>query len=690
MKSEHFNRELSWLSFNYRVLQEAKDKSVPLHDRIKFLAIFSSNLDEFFRVRVASLRSLLDLKKKKRDEISFDPELLLKRITRIVNKQQNEFGLIYRNQIIPELNAHNVFPVNDLELDNEQELFVQEYFNRNLIPHLYPQLLSGKKVSLFLKNKSLYLAVILKNKKGSNLKNRTAYAIVEIPADKFPRFIVLPKSKGRQPIIFLDDIVRKNLSQVFPGYEVDGTFAVKLTRDAELYIDDEFSGDLLTKIRESLSKRHTGVPCRFLYDETMPKELLRYLRLVLSLDKKDLVAGARYHNFSDLFSFPNLIGKEVEYEQKEPLSCSDFDRSSSFFPVIKEKDIILYYPYHKYDYIINFLNEAADDEKVRSIKITLYRTASESRIVKALCNAALKGKDVTAFIEVKARFDEEANFKNADELKRAGVKVLFSFPGLKVHAKICLISRRENDTDELYAYLSTGNFNEKTAKVYSDFGFFTYNKKITVELLKVFRFLSKESETEVFENLFVAPFNLRDSLYALIENEIQNALEGKKASITLKLNSLENKKIIKRLYKASSAGVKIRIVVRGICGLIPGVKGLSENIKITSIVDRYLEHSRVFIFHNNGEEKIYLASADWMTRNLKRRVELCFPVYDPEIRKLLKEIVSLQIRDNKKSRIINKMQSNPYVKGGKSNIRFQFDVRKLLLKQEKKSELVQG
>jgi len=654
-----YNRELSWLSFNYRVLQEAKDLSVPLYERIKFLAIYSSNLDEFFRVRVASLRSLLSLKKKTKKKLDFSPGELLKQIHKTVNRQQEEFGKIYREQIIPQLEQNKIFILNDKQLLAQHKDYLVDFFNRELKPYLQPILLD-KRIETFLQNKVIYIAVRLQNIENApatkKKKKRYKYALIEIPS-KLSRFIILPEVNENKSIIFLDDVIKIFLPELFPGYEIESSYSVKLTRDAELYIDDEFTGDLLDKIKKSLGKRNTGVPSRFLYDAQMPKDFLKYLRICIRLNKDDLIPGGRYHNYNDFFSFPNLNGKELEYESMVPQRSKILDEHNSLLKVISEQDILLHFPYQDYDYVIKFINEAGNDPDVKSIYISLYRVASGSQIIKALSKASANGKKVTAFVEVKARFDEESNFSSAEELQRAGVKVLFSFPGLKVHSKICLVSRLENDKKVYYGYFSTGNFNEKTARVYSDYGLFTKNEDLTKEARKVFDILTKKKEKEMFDNLLVAPFNLRSSLEELIDNEISNAKAGKKAFIILKINSLEDRKMIKQLYKASQAGVKITLIIRGICCIIP-----DKNIKIISIVDRFLEHSRVFIFGNDGNEKMYVSSADWMTRNLDRRIEVCFPVYSEEIKKQIREMINIQLKDNVKARNINKFQNNKYKK----------------------------
>ena len=685
-KTNYYNRELSWLSFNDRVLQEAKDKNVPLLERLKFLAIYSSNLDEFFRVRVASLRSLLSLKTKIQKKLNFNPQNLLSSIKQIVSDQQEEYGRIYREEIIPELNKENIFIVDDKIIADDQVNYVKNYFRGQVLPYAQPTLLDKNKISTFLHNRSIYLAVRLKSKSrkskpSKNNRVRLKYAIIEIACDRLGRFITLPSSSNENYVMFLDDVIRLNLPELLPGYSVESCYSIKLTRDAELYIDDEFSGDLLSKIKKGLSKRKTGVPCRFLYDKEMPENFLKFIRSALKLNKNDLIPGGRYHNFNDFFSFPKFGKTHLEYESMPAHNCKELEGGNSFFEALSKKDILLSFPYQSYGYVINFLEEAANDVNVKSIKITLYRVASNSLIVRSLCKAVENGKKVTAFVEFKARFDEESNFACAEILQKAGVKVYSSFPGLKVHCKLCLIERIEREKPKLYTYLATGNFNEKTARIYCDSALFTSSQDFGKDVRKVFNILQRKSETESFNHLFVAPFNLRKSLVKLINQEISNVKEGKMAEITLKLNSLEDNKMIKKLYEASNAGVKIKIIVRGICCLIPGIKNQSENIQVISIVDRFLEHSRIYIFHNGGDKKYFLASADLMKRNLSRRIEICFPIYDKQIQSFLQKMIDIQWNDNVKARIIDSKQVNLYKQDGEEGkTRSQYVIYNLIAK----------
>jgi polyphosphate kinase len=449
--------------------------------------------------------------------------------------------------------------------------------------------------------------------------------------------------------------------KIFPGKKVHSYYAVKLTRDAEMYIEDEFSGNLLEKIKDGVSRRKKGVPSRFLYDEKMPSKILKELQSALDLQKDDLVPGGKYHNFNDFFSFPPLTNSKDFDKKQPPLLSKELETSGSYFKIIAERDILLQFPYQSYDYVVNFLNQAATDPLVTEIKITLYRVADPSQVIENLSLAARNGKSVTAFVELKARFDEESNIEGATQLEEAGVKVIYSIPGIKVHSKICQVSRIEDGGLKYYAYLATGNFNEKTAKIYSDAGLLTSNPAFTKELNQLFAFLEGQITDPALKNLLVAPFNMRNEFEWRIKREIDNAKKGKKSGITIKLNSLQDTGMIKQLYKANKKGVNIRIIVRGICCLIPGVEGMSEHIEARSIIDRYLEHARYYIFENDGDPEIFTGSADWMTRNLKRRIEVIFPILDDSIKKLILHVIDLQWKDSRKARLIDAAQANTYV-----------------------------
>lgn len=654
----YIDRDISWLSFNYRVLQEAKDPTVPLLERLKFLAIYSNNLDEFFRVRVANHRNLLRVGRKTRQQFEYEPKAVLKEILKIVDTQQEEFSHIFEDQILPELAKHNVVLKRRLQLNKEQREFVEVYFRENMLPFVQPVLLVKGKIRPFLNNAALYMVVNLKDKEDG----RVHYAIVKIPSDHLPRFVQLPSgSDKRKELIMLDDIVRHNLSQMFPGYEIIDAYSIKLTRDAELYIDDEYSGDLLTKIKNSLNKRQVGPPSRFVYDREMPKELLDFLVESFDLDRDDLLVEGRYHNNFDFFNFPDFGLTHLKLQALPPLPFHELDDETDFFGALRKKDHLLYPPFYSYDPVVRFFAEAAKDPAVTHIKITQYRVAKKSQIMNALVDAVAAGKQVFVFIEVKARFDEEANLRWGEKLEAAGVKVAYSLPGVKVHAKMALIRREDDDGPRLYSYLSTGNFHEGTARVYCDFGLFTSDPRLTSEAGRLFTFLETGIKPmQPFKHLKIGQFNLRSALENLIHQEIKNHEEGKPAGITLKLNSIQDKKMISKLYEASRAGVPIRLIIRGICSLVPGKEGWSEKIEAVSIVDRYLEHARVFVFENGGTPKYFLSSADWMIRNLSFRVETIFPVYDPEAQHILRDILEIQWSDNIKSRVLEEHQLNRY------------------------------
>lgn len=659
-ETKYIERDISWLAFNHRVLQEAADGTVPLFERIKFLAIYSSNLGEFFAVRVAQQRNLVRIGKRTKRELDLHPRHVLKNILSIVNKQQEEFSDIFENSIIPELRKNNIYLKRRLDLTEDQKIFVENYFKQHMLPYVQPVLLVKHKIRPFLTNASLYLSVMMRTK--GKINSPVQYAIVKIPSEHLPRFIILPSEKDRHDIIMIDDIVRHSIAWLFPGYDVLDTFSIKLTRDAELYIDDEFTGDLLQKIKASLQRRNIGPASRLVYDRQMPKELLKYLQSVLELENYDLLPEGRYHNNFDFFKFPDLGMKYLTQEPLEPLEYIPLERSSDFFATIKERDHLIHLPYHNYEAVVQFFHNAAHDPAVTHIKIIQYRVGHTSRIMEALMDAVDKGKRVSAFIEVKARFDEEANIHWGQKLEEAGVKVHYSFPGLKVHSKAAIIRRIENGKAVLYTYLSTGNFHEMTAKIYSDLGLFTADTRITGEIARIFSILeTRKLPEKEFQHLLVGQFNLRSELVNLIRQEIDHAQQGHQAQIILKLNNLQDIDMIDQLYEASQAGVEIKLLVRGICCLIPGEAGLSENISGIGMVDRYLEHARIFTFHNNGDEKMYLSSADWMTRNLSYRIETAFPIYDPEIRQLIKNLIEVQLNDNVKARIIDKFGRNKYV-----------------------------
>lgn len=662
-------RDISWLSFNERVLQEAKDPTVPLLERLKFMAIYSSNLDEFFRVRMANHRNLLRVGKKTKQELHISPKQTIREMQKIVNEQQEEFSRIFQEELIPELAKYNINLLRRLDLNEEQKEFVEDYFRDHMLPYVQPVLLVKDKIRPFLNNAALYLSVLLQPKDEDD--EEYEYAIVKIPSDQLPRFTQLPSPTSRYDVIMLDDIVRHSVSWMFPGYDVIDTYSIKLTRDAELYIDDEFSGNLIQKIKSSLTKRHVGPASRFVYDREMPEELLEFLMDVFDLDRYDLLREGRYHNNFDFFRFPDFGMEHLKNPPLPPLAYEPLEEAVDFYSEIRKQDHLIYVPFHSYESVVRFFEEAARDPKVTHIKIVQYRVARKSRIMEALMNAVKSGKQVSVFIEVKARFDEEANLRWGEKLTKAGVTVHYSFPGVKVHSKLALVRRLEENGPRMYSYLSTGNFHEDTAKVYSDFGMFTADERLVLEVARVFSFLETEQiPAQDFEHLLVGQFNLRTDLEDLIDYEIEQAKAGQPAEIILKMNSLQDEPMIEKLYEASQAGVSIKLIVRGICCLVPG-RPESENIHAISIVDRFLEHARAFIFHHGGEDLIYLSSADWMTRNLSYRVETAFPVYDPELKQQIREYINLQLLDNVKARILDEDLSNTYFRNGSLAIRSQ-------------------
>lgn len=666
------NRELSWLSFNERVLQESDDETVPLIERIKFLGIYSNNRDEFFRVRVATLKRIVKHQKKAEGLMGEHPKRLLDKIQKIVIEQQNKFERIYQN-IILDLENHNIFIINEKQLTTAQEHFVKEYFREKVMPSLFPIMLDNNTSFPYLKDKSGYLIIKL----GRNGKaKKSKYALIEVPTDVLSRFLVLPKEKEKNFIILLDDVIRVCLEEIFPNFEHDyiEAYNIKLTRDAEIDIDNDLAKSFVEKLSKGLRDRKKGQPVRLVYDGQIAPDILAFIMKKIKLRKEDNpIPGGRYHNFKDFISFPNIGPAELSYKKSPALKHPDLDQSS-LFKVIRKKDVLLTFPYQSYEHIIDFLREASIDPKVQSIKITLYRVAKNSNIVKALINAVKNGKQVTAVVELQARFDEEANIYWSNKLQEEGAKVIYGVPGLKVHSKMFLITRKERDKVHHYAHVGTGNFNGDTAKVYTDHSLLTANKYITEEVEKVFAFYADNMKPGTYKHLLVSPFFMRKGLIQLINREIRNAKAGKPAYIILKLNNLVDPVMIKKLYEASSHGVQIKLIVRGICSLLAGVKGLSDNIEAISIVDKFLEHSRVFIFCNNEDEKYFISSADWMTRNLDHRSEVALPLYDINIQQQVRKMIDMLWKDNTKARILGSRQDNEYRKNSFRAVRAQEDM----------------
>ncbi len=663
------NRDLSWLSFNHRVLMEAADKTVPLYSRISFLSIFSSNLDEFFRVRMPSIFAFTSIESKKISIAEEYPKDLVQQVQTTVHQQLEEFGRILKQQIIPELAENHICLYYNDPIRSEHIETVREFFLSKVLSFLQPIILRKENQSdVFLDNNALYFIVDME---AEDQPGMHTYALLNIPSANLPRFSELPMLGDDHYILFLDDVIRENLQEVFPAFTIKGAWGIKLTRDAEMSIEDEFIGDLAEKIEKQLEKREVGHATRLLYDQTMPGEVKDFVQKYLMLRNEEMVEGGRYHNLKDLGSFPNPSKGKLTHPNWPSSAHSGFDNHRSIFQSIAEQEKLLHLPYHSYNYILRFFNEAAIDPNVKEIYITLYRVAADSHIVNALISAAKNGKKVTVFVELKARFDEANNLKWSKKMKASGIRIINSIPGLKVHAKVALVKRMENLPDRQsgkesrnYSFMATGNFNEATGRFYTDHVLFTSNKEFGIELEWLFDYLQSRKQPAdymkiPFEHLLVSQFNLIKRFDKLIDREIKNAKKGRPAGIIIKLNNLQERDMIEKLYEASRAGVKVQLLVRSVCSLAPGVEGQSENITIHRIVDRYLEHARVFVFHNNGEPQYFMGSADWMNRNLHSRIEVVFPVYDEKFGKEINHILQLQLNDNTKAVMVTTALDNP-------------------------------
>lgn len=656
-------KELSWLSFNHRVLQEAQDESVPLLERLRFLGIYSSNMDEFYRVRVANVRRkvlLSENKEQKKNALKLFDEIQNKVIS-----LQTTFDETYQ-LLLQQLDLQNIHLINEIQLSQPHKLWLDQYFKDKLRRHIFPLILNDTiNLADHINDDSTYLMVSM----CKGLEEQ--YALVEVPSSNVPRFVILPENDNTKrsgekqtSIILLDNVIRHSLTQIFNGFfEFDSiqAYSMKLTRDAEFDLSNEFSQSLSEQMSSSLKQRIHAEPVRLVYDKKMPKAMLEKLTKHLAItSNQGLISGGRYHSFKDFIEFPSIGGKGLEHEKLPSLEQHYFTRFNNAFIAIKERDILLYYPYHKFSHFTEWLRQAAYDPKVSKIEISLYRVAKKSRVIAALIEAVKNGKEVAVNIELRARFDEEANLHWAEVLSNAGANVTFGISSLKVHAKICLISRNEQNKLVRYAHVGTGNFHEKNAKIYTDFSLFTCQKEITDEVAQVFEFIKFPYLPFTFNHLIVSPINARNAIEELIDNEISAAQRLKVSGITLKVNNLVDPGLIKKLYQASNAGVNIKLIVRGICSLVTGVKNQSENITAISIVDRFLEHPRVAIFENNGQAKVYISSADWMSRNIDKRVEVGCPIYNPTVKQSIIDIINIQLSDNTKARILDTEQSNQY------------------------------
>lgn len=673
----YIDREKSWLAFNARVLQEAADENVPLLDRLRFLGIFSNNLDEFFRVRYAAIRRMtlekIDTKPMLGD---ISAEQLLKDITEIVIEHQSE-SLRILNDIEKKLEKQGIYIINEKQINKDQETFIKDFFIQKVSPELVTIMLNDLVEFPLIKDTSGYLAVKLvmnNNKSGfiSQLLNdkEIKYAIVEIPKT-INRFVVLPSNSDKQYIILLDDVIRYSLDHIFNifDYESIDAHMIKITRDAQLEFDSDLSKSLIEKISYSVKERRVGEPVRFVYDQAIDKDTLEFFLNRMKIDSSDsIIPGGRYHNRRDYMDFPNLGRNDLLYKKNVPLPIQGLSLDGGMLQSIKEKDYLLHAPYQTFSYVIRFLREAALDPKVQSIKITLYRLSKNSQIVSSLINAAKNGKKVTVQIELQARFDEASNISYAEQMQEEGINLIFGVKGLKVHSKICLVERLEEDEIKRYGFVSTGNFSEASARIYTDVTLFTSDSKILKDMSRVFDFFEVNYRVHRYKHLIVSPHYTRSRFIKLIDREIKNASEGLPAYINLKMNSLSDYKMIDKLYEASNGGVKIKLIIRGICCLIPGLKNYSENIEAISIVDNYLEHSRVFIFGNNDNPEVFISSADFMTRNIDARVEVTCPIYDQEIKQDLIDTFEIGWKANVKARLHSDKFENLYRKRGEDKV----------------------
>ncbi|MEQ8337312.1 MAG: polyphosphate kinase 1 [Cyclobacteriaceae bacterium] len=666
-KKSLFDRDLSWLSFNYRVLLEADDPSVPLVERLRFAAIFSSNLDEFFRVRVANLRRLVEIDKKKiNKKIDIEPDRLLQQIQKEVSTHLRFYGKVL-SKVLKELRSKglSINYTGRIPIRDQAELNL--FFKIKLMGYLSIQKL--KKKSLFLDNRALYF-VVSTIKSGEEITY-----VLNIPSNKVSRFHTL-KSKQGSRVYFIDDIIRNNLDMVFPDHQIKGCYSIKLNKDADLQIDDEYEGDLVQKIEKQIQKRNLGVPSRFLYDSTIPAEVLQQLVDALDLNEADLYAGGRYHNLNDFLQVSSP-DPGLAYEKQVPISNKSLDARNSLFESIKAQDQILHFPYQSYNYILRFFNEAAIHPDVKKIDVTFYRMAENSMIGEALISAANNGKKVNVFMEVKARFDEENNLLWARKMEAAGISIHYSIPGLKVHAKAALVTMKSKEEGTTYfGFYGTGNLNEGTAKIYCDHSLLSCNPEMNVELKQVFDFLNTRKKPGTFKHLIVSQFGALERFAGLIQREMDNHARGLPAEIIIKLNNLEEPSLIGKLYEAAESGVSVTLIVRSICCLIPETHG----IRVVRVVDRYLEHARVFYFSNAGEEELFMGSSDWMSRNLHRRVEVTFPVYQKNIRNQVKDLLQIQLKDNTKAVLLDSNMNNLRIASAKPFRRAQVDTYEYIRK----------
>lgn len=656
MEYQFFKRDISWLSFNYRVLLEADDDSLPLYERINFISIYSSNLEEFYKIRVADHKAIATGKTPEDDESVQSAIELVDEINREVNRQLEDRIRIYETKILPALRKHHIIFYQSRQVEDFHQEFVSRFFREEIFPYLAPVPVTKDQIISFLRDNRLYLAVRLYQKDMPDAKPE--YFVMKLPYSKVPRFIELPKKGKDYYLMFIEDIIKANLTTIFPGYRVDSSYCIKISRDADILIDDATSSnEIIEQLKTKVKKRKTGAVCRFVYDRAMPADFLEFLVDAYRIDRNELVPGDKHLNLEDLRRLPNPNLKPIQKPQPMKLNC--LNERESVFDYVEQRDLLLHYPYHSFEHFIHFLYEAVHEPTVKEIMVTQYRVAENSAVINTLIAAAQNGKKVTVFVELKARFDEENNLATAAMMEKAGIRIIYSIPKLKVHAKVALILRKDPAGHKLtsYAYISTGNFNEKTATLYADCGLFTCNAVIVNDLYNLFRTLQGKQKAPVFHRLLVARFNLIPELNRLIDREIALAKAGKGGRIILKMNALQDPVMISRLYEASEAGVEIDLIVRGICCLIPG-QAYSRHIRVTRIVDTFLEHARVWYFDNGGKPQLFLGSPDWMRRNLYRRIEAVVPVLDPALRQELTDMLEIQLADKRKACFVDAQQHN--------------------------------
>ena len=667
-KYNYFKRDISWLSFNYRVLLEALDEHLPLYERINFISIYSSNLEEFYKIRVADHKAVASGATESDEETVQSARELVEEINHEVNRQLDDRVRIYEEKILPALRKNHIIFYQDRHVEPFHQQFIKDFFREEIFPYLQPVPVSKDKIVSFLRDNRLYLAIRLYPKENRNPANRQPfYFVMKQPYAKVPRFIELPPRGNNYYIMFTEDIIKANLNLIFPGYDVDSSYCIKISRDADILIDDTASSaDLVAQLKKKVKKRKIGDVCRFVYDRAMPQDFLDFLVDAFRIHRDELVPGDKHLNLEDLRHLPNPNKSLRRIEKPQPMKLNILDEKESIFNYVAQKDLLLYYPYHSFEHFTHFLYEAVHNPETREIMVTQYRVAENSAVINTLIAAAQNGKKVTVFVELKARFDEENNMSTAERMEQAGIRIIYSIPGLKVHAKVAVILRKDTEDGckrRDFAYLSTGNFNEKTARIYSDMALLTSNAELITDINKVFAVLEGKLAGPTFRHLLVARFNMVPELTRMIHREIEHVKAGRKGRIVLKMNGLHDQNMINELYNASENGVEIDLIVRGICCLVPN-RPFSANIKVTRIVDMFLEHSRIWYFYNDGEEELFLTSADWMRRNLNRRIETAFPILNAEIKRNIIDILNIQLQDNVKACLIDEHLHNNFKRDG--------------------------